>query len=215
MGTTVFLVDDHPLLRSGVRAALEQAGSLTVVGEACTGRQAVAEVLARQPELVLMDLHLPDLNGIEATRQILAAFPGAKVLVFSGDSDRALVDSALQAGASGYLLKESVVTELLRAIKLVLSGRLYLSPEVSADIMADYRRSLGCKVSPEKPAILPRETQLLRLIAQGKRNKEIAEELGLRLNSVETYRVRLMKKLGCSSTADLVRYAIREGIASA
>jgi DNA-binding NarL/FixJ family response regulator len=214
MGVKVVLVDDHPLLRSGLRAALEQEGEFTVVGEACTGRQAVAEALALQPELVVMDLHLPDLNGIEATRQILAALPGVKVLVFSGDSDRALVDSALQAGACGYLLKESLVAELLRAIKLVLSGRLYLSPEVSAEILADYRRSLGCDSSPRKPAISLQETHLLRLIAQGKRNKEIANELGLRPNSVETYRVRVMKKLGCSSTADLVRYAIREGIAS-
>lgn len=214
MKSSVLIVDDHPLLRSGLRQTLAQQPGLTVVGEAATGAAAVKQALALRPELVVMDLHLPEVNGVEATRQILAAMPETKIVVFSGDADRPLVDSALEAGACAYILKQSVVEELLQAIHLVTKGKLYLSPEISAGILEEYRRSLVGESGPAKPALSERERQLLKLVAEGRRNKEIAEELNLSANSIETYRARLMKKLGCSSTAELVRYAIREGIAA-
>jgi two-component system, NarL family, response regulator NreC len=214
MKTSVLIVDDHPLLRDGLRQALERAGDVTVVGQASTGAAAVQLALARKPDLIVMDLHLPDLSGVEATRQILAALPETKVVVFSGDAQREQVDAALQAGACGYILKKSVADELLQALRLVTVGKLYLSPEVGAIILEDYRKALTQEAAPAKPALSERDRQLLRLIAAGKRNKEIASDLQLSPNSIEKYRARLMKKLACASTAELVRYAIREGLAT-
>jgi DNA-binding NarL/FixJ family response regulator len=164
------------------------------------------------PDLIVVDVHLPDMNGIEVTRQLLRRLPSVKVVVFSSDPARSLVDEALQAGASAYILKQTAAQELLQAIDLVMAGRLYLSPAVSADILADYRKSLTQEVSP--PWLSDRDKLLLRLVAEGRRNKEIAAELALSSKSIEAYRSRLMKKLGCSSAAELVRYAIREGIAA-
>ena len=155
------------------------------------------------------------MNGIEVTRQILRAQPAVKIVVFSGDAARALVDEALEAGACGYIWKLSAVEELIRALEIVITGKLYRSPEVSTDILEDYRKSLIEETNPAKPLISEREKQLLRLVSEGRRNKEIALQLAIKPKSVEAYRSRLMKKLGCSSTAELVRYAIREGIAVA
>ncbi len=213
MQTRVFLVDDHPMLLEGLRRAIEQQTKFAVVGEAGTGAEALRLAPGLGPDLVVADVHLPDMNGIEVTRQLLRLLPSAKVMVFSSDPARSLVDEALQAGASAYILKQSAVQELLQAMDLVLAGRLYLSPAVSADILADYRRSLTQDAAP--PLLSDRERLLLRLIAEGRRTKEIAAELGLSPKSIEAYRSRLMKKLGCSSVAELVRYAIREGIATA
>ena len=161
-----------------------------------------------------MDLHLPDMTGIEASRRILVAAPTVIIIIFSADADRSLVDEALQAGACGYVLKTSVAVEFVHAIELVMAGKLYLSSEVSAGILEEYRKSLVGKSQMPKPLLSERETQLLRFIAKGRRNKEIAEELNLSANSIETYRARLKKKLSCSSTAELVHYAIRAGIAA-
>jgi DNA-binding NarL/FixJ family response regulator len=160
-----------------------------------------------------MDIHLPDMNGIEVSRHILNGQPGIKIIVFSSDTVRTLVDEALQIGVCGYLPKSSSVEELIMAIESVMAGKLYLSPEVSGDILADYRKSLRSDAQPLKPLLSEREKHLLRLIAEGRRNKEISAELGVSIKSVEAYRSRLMKKLGCSSSAELVRYAVRQGIA--
>jgi DNA-binding NarL/FixJ family response regulator len=213
MNVKLLLVDDHPLLLGGLSAAMAQQPNLTVVGQAPTG--ALAMKLAREltPDLVVMDVHLPDMDGIQAARQMLSAVPAIKIVIFSGDATRALVDDALLAGACGYLLKSSDFGELMRAIDLVMEGRLYLSPDVSAGILEDYRKRLVEGPGP-KPSLTEREKQLLRLIAEGRRNKEIASQLGITTKSVETYRSRLMKKLGYASAAELVRYAVREGIAA-
>ena len=211
MKATILIVDDHPLLRSGLRKVLEQHSGLVTVREAASGREAVSQAAASKAGLILMDIHLPDMSGIEATRRVLEADPAAKVVIFSADASRRLVDSALEAGARGYLLKKSAAEELIHALDSVLAGRVYLSAEVSAGILDDYRKSLA---GESKPSLSERQRQLLRLIAEGRRNKEIAAALKLTEHSVETYRARLMKKLGCSGTAELVRYAIREGIAS-
>ena len=200
------------MLRKGLHQALAQQLNLTVVGEASTGANALKLAAELAPDLIVMDVHLPDMNGVEATRRILGVLPSAKVVVFSGDADRSLVDGALQAGACGYIWKQSAVDELIRAIEIVMAGKLYLSPEVSAGILEDYRKGLSAESEPSKPLLSERETQLLRLIAEGRRNKDMAVQLELSPKSIETYRARLMKKLGYSSTADVVRYAIREGI---
>lgn len=213
--TRILIVDDHPLMRSGLRLALEQHPGFVLVGEASTAAAAVNRALELQPDLVVMDLHLPDMSGLDATRKILTGIPSAKVVIFSADTDRRRVDAALEAGACGYILKKSVVDELIQAIQLVTAGKLYLSPEVSAGILEDYRKSLTGESEPSKPVVSAKDKRLLRLICEGRRSKEIAVEMGLSPNSIETYRGRLMKRLRCFSTAELVRFAIREGLAKA
>lgn len=208
----VLVVDDHPLLRSGVRQVLEQQPGIAVAGEVSNGSSAIHQALALKPDLILMDIHLPDMDGIQATRQIRLAVPACKILILSADSDRAQVDSATGAGAAGYLLKNTGAADLIRAIGAVMAGEFYISPELSAGILNDYRRGLVGERVPAKLQLSDRECKLLRLIAEGRRNKQIAADLKLSAKSIETYRARLMKKVGCSSSAELVRFAVREGI---
>jgi DNA-binding NarL/FixJ family response regulator len=214
MKVKLLLVDDHPMLRHGLRQTVAQQPNLILAGEASTGVLALKMARELTPDLVVMDIHLPDMTGIEATRQMLGAQPSIKIVVFSSDTARALVDEALEAGVCGYILKSGAAEELIQAIGLVMQDKLYLSPEVSAGILEDYRRNLVEEPEPAKPVLSEREKQLLRLIAEGRRNKEIPVHMTLGVKSVEAYRSRLMKKLGCSCSAELVRYAIREGIAS-
>jgi len=215
MNVKVLLVDDHPMLRDGLRQAMARHPKFIVAGEASTGANALKLAAELAPDLIVMDIHLPDMNGLEVTRQILALQPSVHILVFSGDAARSVVDEALQAGACGYIWKQSAAEELIRAVEMVMAGKLYLSPEVSSGIFEDYRKSLVQETDPCEPLLSQRDRQLLRLVAEGRRNKEIAVELAVSPKTVEAYRSRLMKKLGCSSSADLVRYAIREGIATA
>jgi len=201
------------MLLSGLRQTMAQHPHLTLVGEASTGVLALKLAGELAPDLIVMDIHLPDLNGIEVARQILQAQPSVKVVIFSSDTIRAVVDQALQAGVCGYVSKDSALDELMQAIEAVMAGKLYLSPDVSAGILEDHRRSLVEEFQPPKPELSEREKQLLRLVAEGRRNKEIAVQLSISPKSVEANRSRLMKKLGCNSSAELVRYAVREGIA--
>ncbi len=214
MNVKVFVVDDHPMLRKGLRQALAQQSNVTVVGEASRGGEALKGVVESEADVVVMDVLLPDMNGIEVTRQILSRRPSVKVIMFSGNPARSVVDEALEAGACGYVWKQSAVEELGRAIEMVRAGKLYLSPEISAIILENYRNSL-LGSQPSKPLLSQEDKRLLKLIAEGHRSKEIAGEFGMSLKSVEAHRSRLMKKLDCSNSAELVRYAIREGIISA
>ena len=213
MKVRVLIVDDHPLLRDGLRQALERESNVAVAGDASTGREALQRVKETTPDLVLLDMHLPDLDGVEVSRQILAERPTVKILAFSSDSNRALVDAALQAGVCGYLLKDTVAEEFLRAIRMVMDGRLYLSPELASSVIRDHIKALSASPAPAKPMLSEREQHLLRCISEGLPNKEIAARLEVGVKSVEKYRSHLMRKLGCQSAAELIRYAIREGIA--
>ncbi len=215
MNLKLLLVDDHPMLRHGLCGAIAQQSEFTVVGEASTGAQAVTLTRETVPDLVVMDIHLPDMSGVEATRQILAAQPAVKIIIYSSDPSRKLVDEAVQAGACGYVSKGGDLDELLLAIETVMSGKLYLSPVVATEILQDYRKGLIDGAEAPKPFLSEREKELVRLVAEGRRNKEIADELKISTKSVETYRARVMKKIGCASSAELVRYAIREGITAA
>jgi len=214
MSVKLLLVDDHPMMLHGLREVLARQPNLTLLGEALTGAMALKLTQELKPDLVIMDVHLPDVSGITAARQILDTCPSIKVLVFSSDAGHSLVNDALQAGICGYILKGGAVDELIGAIDIVMAGKLYFSPVVGAGVLEDYRESLRKESEPAKPRLSEREKHLLRLIAEGRRNKEMAASLKLSSNSVETYRARLMKKINCPSTAELVRYAIREGIAT-
>jgi len=214
MKTKLLIVDDHPMLLKGLRQALSEHSQLALVGEEATGAEAVKLARELNPDLVVMDIHLPGTNGIEATRQILKEQPLVKVIIFSRDPSHTLVQAALQAGAKGYVLKRGTEKELIHAIAAVMGGEIYLSAKVSAGIVEDYQKSILAAAQPAKPKLTEREKQLLRLIAEGRRNKEIATEMKLSANSIETYRARLMKKVGYRNSAELVRFAVREGIAA-
>lgn len=211
----ILVVDDHQMMRQGLRLLIKEQPDLNVVGEASSCQAALEMTRSLAPQIVLMDVHLPGESGIEVSRQILAEFPKTRIIILSADADLSLVHQALLAGVSGYVTKTNGWEEVLRAIRTVLDFRLYLSPEVASAVVNDYRDTLNGKPALGKPALSERERLLLKLVAEGKRNKEIALTLGVAVKSVETYRSRLMKKLDCASAADLTRYAIREGIASA
>ena len=211
MKTRVLLVDDHRLVRRGFRLLLEQQGQFEVVGEAAESKTALALIREGKPDLVIMDIHLPGMTGIEIYRQALVDFPALKIVVLSADADTDLINEALRAGVSGYLLKESAPEELLRAIQAVLDGKLYFSPEVANIVLQDYKRTLADNPRT-RPALSAQEREVVRLLATGLRTKEIATEMKISVKTAETYRRRLSQKLGCQSVAELTRYAIREGL---
>ena len=215
--TTVRLLiaDEQPVLRHGLRALIALRPHLELAAEASTAAQAVNLAAELEPDLVVMGIHFPDLNGIEATRRILCAQSSAKVVIFSYEASRSIVDEALQAGACAYVLKTGDEEEFFCAIETALAGKLYLSPEVETGIVEDYRTSLRRQFEPVRSMMSPRERRVLQLVAEGRRNKEISASLRVSTKCVEATRSRLAKRLGCSSTAELVRYAIREGIAAA
>jgi DNA-binding NarL/FixJ family response regulator len=209
----VLLVDDHAIVRTGLRNMLSQQSHLIVAGEASSGQEALHLVAETAPEIVLMDIHLPDMNGLELSRQMLSKAPAPKIIIYSGDSSRSTVDEALRVGVYGFISKTGAPDEVLQAIASVLKGKLFLSSDVGADALDVYRKGLSKSPESMKPLISERERQLLRLVAEGKRNKEIANSLSISCKAVELARSRLMQKLGTSSSAELVRYAVREGIA--
>ncbi len=212
--TKILLVDDHRLMREGIRALLLNHPTLRVVGEAGSRLTALEQVRATQPDVVVMDVHLPGENGIEIATHLLAEFPRTKVIILSGDTELATIQKALQLGVSGYITKNDPPEEVICAIQEVMDQRVHLSREVATIVAQDYARAMTSRATPEKPLLSERERLLLRLVAEGKRNKEIAEALQVTAKSVETYRSRLMHKLNCNSAAELTRYALREGIAT-
>lgn len=215
MSIKILLVDDHPMVRIAMRQAIMQRAGLEVVGETSTGAAALELATKLAPDLSVIDIHLPDMNGLEVMRRMMDLLPGTKTIIFTGDADRSQVDHALEAGASGFVWKRSAPEELMRGMDVVLAGGLYLSPEVNTSILVDYRKWLLGKMVPVKPTLSNCDKKLLECVAQGRRNKEIASQLAMSPKSIEGRRSRLMKKLGCSSSAELVRYAVREGIVSA
>ena len=208
----VLLVDDHPMMREGVRRILAEQTGIRVVGEAASSQTALTQVQLERPDVVVMDIHLPGDDGIEISERILGTFPGTKIVVLSADMDLATVQRALQVGVSGYVAKNSPPEEIVRAIREAVDQRVHLSPEIAAVVVQDYMKQVVQRSAPLKPTLTERERLLLKLVAEGRRNKEIAEMLQIGAKSVETYRSRLMRKLNCASTAELTRYAIREGI---
>ena len=213
MKTKILIVDDHEVLRSGLCQKLGQIANVEIVGEASSGAAALQLVKELQPHIVFMDIHLPDLNGIEVTRRILNDFSQIKIIIFSSDNARQLVDEALEAGVCGYITKACPVDQLSLAVDSASIGRLYLSPDINSNILADYRRSLTEQAAAKPGQLSELDRQLLRFICEGLRNKEIGVKLSMTSKAVEAYRYRLMKRLGCSTGAELILYAVREGIA--
>lgn len=202
----VLLADDHAVLREGLRALLSSKGDIEVVAEVANGREAVRRALELAPEVVLMDIGMPDMNGVEATALLLAKLPDVRVIALSMHGDAEHVQRALQAGAAGYLLKESAAAEVVAAVRAVHVGKQYLS----AEVMRHARRRAGARTPLE--SLSARERQVLQLVVEGRTSAEIGEALHLSRKSVDTYRSRLMRKLGVEDLPALVKFAIQHGI---
>ena len=211
---TVLLAEDHSIVREGLRALLDLGGEFEVVGEASTGREAVALVGKLRPDVVVMDIAMPELNGFEATRQILLASPGTKVLVLSAHSDDEYVAKMAEIGAAGYLVKQNSGQVLVQAVKEIASGRPYFSQSILKRLQDSARKSRESGVAPgiAKRALTGREAEVLQLVAEGAPNKQIAIELGISIKTVEKHRQQLMDKLDIHDTAGLTRHAIATGV---
>lgn len=203
----LLLADDHTIVRAGLRALLAHYDDIDVVGEAADGEEAVAQVNELRPDVVLMDIAMPGMSGVEATRIICKTFPATKVLVLSQYSDKQYVLSLLKAGASGYVLKYAARDDLIRAVRRVMKGEAFLHPSVSAEVVQALHAGT--------PLLTKREQEILRRVVGGHTNAQIAEEMSLSLKTVEWHRTNLMRKLDVHNLAELVRYVYEHGLASA
>lgn len=215
MKTRIILADDHKVMRAGLRNLISQEPDLEVVAEASTGREAVELCHKHEPDLVLMDIAMPELNGIEACRQVRAELPRVRVLALSMHADKQYAAGMLGAGASGYLLKDCAYDELVEAIRTVASGRTYLSPEITGVVLRDYvDRLSGAEADSAFSVLTDREREVLQLVAEGHTTKQIAEKLYVSVKTVESHRQNIMDKLEIRTIAELTKYAIREGLTS-
>jgi two-component system, NarL family, response regulator NreC len=211
----IVLGDDHTLMRQGLRKILEERREWEVVAEAGDGREAVRQAIALRPDVMVLDIGMPLLNGIESTRQIVRRHPEIRVLILSMHSDEAYITQALQAGAKGYLLKDSADTDLIRGVADVAAGRSFFSPSVAKVMLDDYVRHLADKgITDRYDALSEREREIFQLIAEGHSNKDIAEVLSISPATVETHRAHIFQKLDLHNTAEVVLYAVRRGVIS-
>ena len=204
----ILLADDHAVVRQGFKLILSQQPDMEVIGEAGNGREAVRMTAELRPDLVIMDIAMPDINGVEATRQLSQNFPESSVLILSMHKDPVYVRESLRAGARGYLLKESIDQDFLTAVRAVAAGEGFLSPAVSKTVLDDYQQ----QVNDPFDLLTARERQVLQMLAEGKVAKEIATDLDVSVYTVDAHRGRIMKKLGLRSSTELVRFAMRKGL---
>ncbi len=210
MTLKIIVVDDHKIVREGLCSLIEGISGYSIIGQAENGRQAVKIARRKKPDIIIMDVSMPEMNGIDATSMILQEIPFCKIIVLSMHSDKRFIKGALQAGAVGFLLKECAFNELNRALDAVRSGQTYLSPKIADTVIHDYRRRL---LSDDKEIKLTiKEREVVQLIAEGHSTKDIADRLFISVKAVEGRRRRLMEKLQISTVADLIKYAIREGL---
>ena len=209
----ILLADDHTVVRQGLRKVLEERPDWVVVAEAGNGREAVQKAEEVKPDVAILDVAMPLLNGIEATRQIVKRSPATRVLVLTMHSDEAYVNQILKAGATGYLLKDSADVDLIQAVSAVSQGKSFFSPAVARLMLDDYVRQLADKgITDRYESLSEREREIFQLIAEGKANKEIAAILSISPSTVETHRARIMEKLDLHSAAEIVLYAVRRGV---
>ncbi|HUI73193.1 MAG TPA: response regulator transcription factor [Spirochaetia bacterium] len=216
MKLKVLLVEDHTLVREGIESLLAADPEMKIVGRTGTGRGAVAMARQTAPDLVIMDVVMPDMNGIETTRQIVRENGAVKILVLSMYDNRDYISRMIEAGASGYVLKTSAFDELSKAIRVVMEGEVYLCSSITSVIVKDYLAKLriGSSLPAEPPVLSAREREVLRMVSEGRSGKEIALELGVTPKTVESHRLHIMSKLKIRSVAGLTRYALREGLTS-
>jgi DNA-binding NarL/FixJ family response regulator len=210
----VLLAEDHTIVRKGLRALLEGQAGIEVIAEAEEGRQAVHLAEQFKPDVVLMDFSMPGLNGLEATRQIIARVPGTRVLVLTRHTNQEYVDRILEAGASGYLVKKSAPDELVFAIQAVHRGDSYLDPAIATTVIRGYLGKSRTEGKDRYERLTPRQREVLQLIAEGRANREIAALLHVSVKTVENHRAHLMEALDLHSTAELIQYTIRKGVIS-
>jgi two-component system response regulator NreC len=211
----ILVADDHGLVRRGARAVLQARHGWRVVGEATNGREAVEKAIELKPDVAVVDIGMPELDGVDVTRQIREAVPNTKVLVLTMHESDQMVRRALDAGASGYLLKSDLTDSLPKAVKAIAEGKRFLTPKVSEIVLEGFLKRRNQHQHGERPGARPspREIEIIRLLAEGKVNKEIAGLLGISVRTVETHRSKIMLKLGLHSLAELIHYAMRHGIA--
>ena len=214
MSIRILLADDHKITREGLRSLLEKQEDMDVVAEAENGRTAVRLAHELLPNVVIMDVTMPDLNGVEAARQIVGRVPDAKIIALSMHSDSLFVTEMLRSGASGYLLKDCAFDELALAIRAVASGKTYLSPSISGVVIEDYLHRLTKTNFSSSEVLTDREREVLQLMAEGKSTKQIALKLNISVKTVETHRRQIMNKLDIHTVAELTKYAIRKGLTS-
>jgi two-component system, NarL family, response regulator NreC len=212
MATRILLVDDHEIMREGMCALLRKHSNYEVVGQAADGRKALALVSELQPDVVIMDIGMPNLNGIEATRQILSQNPEIRIMALSTHSEGTIVARMIKAGASGYMLKESAFEELIDGIDLMLTGKVFLCSKISKVVFSDYINIITNPKWNEGDGLSGREREVLQLVAEGHTTKQIANMLHLSPKTVDSHREHIMEKLGIRNIAGLTKYAIREGI---
>ena len=214
MKTRILLVDDHKILRDGICSLVKGYDDMEVIGEAADGRSAIRLVQELSPDVVIMDISMPDLNGIDATRKITADYPKVKIIALSMHYDKQFVSEMFKAGASGYLIKDSAFDELEHAIRIVMDGKTYINPQIASLVV----ESLVSQTAPSNhkafSLLTDREREVLQLIAEGKSTKQIASDLNVSAKTVESHRRQVMGKLNIRNVAELTKYAIREGLTS-
>jgi len=214
MSVRILLADDHGIIREGLRSLLEKQSGLEVVAEAKDGKEALMLVGEKKPDIVIMDITMPNLNGITATHKIVSEFSKTKVIALSIHSDKWFVTSMLMAGASGYILKECLFDELIQAIRTVAAGGTYLSPRITDVVVDEYVKHISTTTGLRLPMLTNRQQQILQLLAEGKSTKQMALELYVSTKTIEANRHQIMEKLNMHSVAELTKYAVREGLTS-
>ena len=214
MSIRILLADDHKIVRDGLRTLIGKEAGMEVIGEAENGRKALKMAEKIRPNVVIIDVTMPDMNGIEATKKMVTEIPGVKVIALSMHSDRRFVLGMLEAGASGYLMKDCAFDELAKAVRSVSTGQTYLSPSIADVLVKGYLDRVNEKLSVARSPLTEREREILQLLAEGRSSKEIAAHIGVSVKTVETHRRNMMQKLNMRSVAELTKYAIREGLIS-